>query len=208
MSVRCRLSVRRKINSRMLQLRNVSIPKHCSRRRRAAHVPELHVSNPGVCIVVAMTDVDSSTCGVHGCDRGRYARGFCSTHYLRWYRTGSAGSAEIRPIRARSNMPVGYASVHGRLCTARGPASSHSCQHCGQPAAEWAYTNDCPDELIDDAIGLRYSIDPDRYIPLCRSCHKRFDRAHALLKSGNAPPCQISAARHHQPRPQRPRPRT
>jgi hypothetical protein len=41
--------------------------------------------------------VAESTCVVDGCGRSRSKRGYCDAHYLRVRRTGSPGSAEIKP---------------------------------------------------------------------------------------------------------------
>lgn len=62
---------------------------------------------------------------------------------------------------------------------AKGRASGHPCRECDSTAREWAYTNDDPDELTD-AEG-RYSLDVDRYVPMCTPCHSRFDRHHNAM---------------------------
>jgi hypothetical protein len=69
-----------------------------------------------------------------------------------------------------------YAAVHVRLRTLRGPAREHPCVTCGQQAAQWAYGNAAPDELVNDG-GQRYSPDPDHYSPMCTGCHAAFDTA-------------------------------
>jgi hypothetical protein len=66
-----------------------------------------------------------------------------------------------------------YPGAHGQVRRLRGPASAQHCA-CGQSARDWAYTGDDPDERIDDA-GLRFSLDPQRYAPMCRSCHRTAD---------------------------------
>jgi hypothetical protein len=67
-----------------------------------------------------------------------------------------------------------YNQTHARVRKTRGKASEHQCQHCEHQAAEWAYDHTEPDELVS-AKGHTYSGDPARYIPLCRSCHRKFD---------------------------------
>jgi hypothetical protein len=42
---------------------------------------------------------------------------------------------------------------------------------------DWAYDYSDPNARSDARRGP-YSLDLNRYIPLCRSCHKRFDLAH------------------------------
>jgi hypothetical protein len=44
--------------------------------------------------------VSDRTCGVAGCARDRYCKGFCQTHYGRWRKTGDPGPAEILPFAA------------------------------------------------------------------------------------------------------------
>lgn len=84
------------------------------------------------------------------------------------------------PRRANPGRPwrsdVGYIRAHQRVRRAKGRAHEHLCRECGGPATEWAYTNDDPAELVDDQ-GRRYSLDPDRYVPMCYPCHRRLDAA-------------------------------
>jgi hypothetical protein len=95
---------------------------------------------------------------------------------------GSAegGSAcDTAPATDSSARVVGYRQAHQRVEAARGRASSYPCAGCGRPAADWAYRHDDPDELVAVVNGtpLRYSLDSDRYSPLCRLCHRRYDHA-------------------------------
>jgi hypothetical protein len=69
--------------------------------------------------------------------------------------------------------PPSYWQVGQRLHTERGPASGRRCAGCAAPAACWSYDGTDPDEQTDPARGYRYSLDPDRYQPRCRSCHRR-----------------------------------
>lgn len=80
---------------------------------------------------------------------------------------------------------VGYRAAHARVQAARGPATCYPCAgDCGRPAGEWAYDNADPDELVATVNGAvrRYSLDSDRYQPLCRPCHRRFDKNHRALR--------------------------
>lgn len=70
-----------------------------------------------------------------------------------------------------------YGTVHTRLMTFRGPASAHACSHCSKSAAEWAYDHSDPREQRGGRGA--YSLDLERYFPLCKSCHKRYDNDHA-----------------------------
>lgn len=80
---------------------------------------------------------------------------------------------------------VGYRAAHMRVQAARGHATSYPCVgECGSPAADWAYDNSDPDEVVTTVNGKprRYSLDSDRYAPMCRPCHRRFDRTQRALR--------------------------
>lgn len=118
-------------------------------------------------------------CSVNGCERPHKGHGLCKLHYRRVRATGS-------PFGIRKGGPPrierpSYATAHGRTVSARGPARENPCAHCGGTARDWAYDHDDPQELHDVVRGmvLRYSADPEHYLPLCKSCHARFDRAAA-----------------------------
>lgn len=68
----------------------------------------------------------------------------------------------------------------------QGPrAAAYPCvTDCGRPAAEWAYDHGDVDELVATVNGAprRYSLEPARYRPMCRPCHRRFDRTHRALR--------------------------
>ena len=69
---------------------------------------------------------------------------------------------------------LSYSGAHGRIRSRRGRAGDLICLHCGGPAFQWAYDYSDPNELCD-ADGQRYSEDPEHYLPLCVSCHKKHD---------------------------------
>jgi hypothetical protein len=90
-----------------------------------------------------------------------------------------------KPQPQQSTVTVGYRAAHMRVDAARGRASSYPCVgDCGRPAAEWAYDNADPDELVTAVGGQlrRYSLDSDRYQPMCKPCHRRFDRAQRAIR--------------------------
>jgi hypothetical protein len=68
---------------------------------------------------------------------------------------------------------VGYAAMHNRLHALHGSPNG-PCYHCGttDPSLryEWAYTNNDPNEKVDDK-GRRYSTDMSFYVLLCVLCH-------------------------------------
>jgi len=116
------------------------------------------------------------SCEVEGCDRKHYAKGLCSMHMQRWARYGSTDDI---PNARWLGDAAGYSAVHERLVRTRGSASTHACAHCGGQAQDWAYDMTCPNEKQGERHGrmLAFSTDPDRYMPLCRPCHKVFDNA-------------------------------
>jgi hypothetical protein len=99
----------------------------------------------------------------------------------------SAESAAVCDTAAATDTParvVGYRAAHTRVQAARGHASSYLCADCGRPAAEWAYQHGDPDELVAVVNGKprHYSLDSDRYAPMCRPCHRRLDTAQRVLR--------------------------
>lgn len=86
---------------------------------------------------------------------------------------------------AYSDGEPGYQAVHWRLRQDPVPISSRPCAHCGAASREWAYDHDDPEELSDERYGA-YSLDPAHYLPMCHSCHKRFD-----AKEYVAPLCRV-----------------
>lgn len=109
------------------------------------------------------------TCEMLGCVEPHMARGYCTTHYQRWRRHGDPEVV----LGVGTQTPGGYESVHTYLRQLRGPAVDHSCVCCGQQAHDWTY--DHQDEHAQRDGSLVYSLDPEHYQPMCRSCHKTFD---------------------------------
>lgn len=123
-----------------------------------------------------------TTCEVPGCDRKHACCGYCNMHYLRFRTTGTV---DLLPpewpsgpdAAAWKGDDVGYPAAHHRIVRLRGSASLHLCWNCGSQAVDWAYVYGDADELICEQTGRRYSGKASFYVPLCRSCHKRFDNA-------------------------------
>ena len=75
---------------------------------------------------------------------------------------------------------IGYTQAHGRVKSLRGSASDHECIDCKGQAAEWSYVGGCPREMNSNeehSGGCPYSPDPDRYVPRCKPCHRKYDAA-------------------------------
>lgn len=71
-----------------------------------------------------------------------------------------------------------YHSTHKHVRRVRGPASEHACR-CGSAADQWAYDHADPDEVQGKHP---YSLKPEHYRPLCRSCHVKEDGARARAR--------------------------
>jgi hypothetical protein len=106
-------------------------------------------------------------CTVPDCAERHVARGYCRPHYVRWRRHGDP-HAEV-PVAHRVRGAVSYWSTHQRVRAQRGPATAQRCAQCHAPAAVWSYDGTDPDERTDSTRGRRYSLDPGRYRPRCRS---------------------------------------
>ncbi len=91
-----------------------------------------------------------------------------------------------------------YESVHVNLRRRRGSASQSKCVGCCVKRAEqWAYDHRDPNEVTNDR-GLVYSVNLDHYIPLCRTCHRRFDLlARRLLTGCDFIPKFVQPVQHH-----------
>ncbi|MFI7429265.1 hypothetical protein ACIBPB_19940 [Micromonospora sp. NPDC049836] len=73
-----------------------------------------------------------------------------------------------------------YDGAHARVKNERGSASLYLCR-CGNQADQWAYSHADYDERADikgREARKPYSTNPDKYVPMCRPCHTRFDNAH------------------------------
>lgn len=92
--------------------------------------------------------------------------------------TASCGCL-ARDLLRKPDEEITYNSAHYRVKRAKGGAAARPCAHCGGPAEDWALSHDAAVTHVgDDGHGnpVRYSGDVDDYIPLCRPCHRRYDR--------------------------------
>lgn len=71
---------------------------------------------------------------------------------------------------------ITYSGAHQRVKRELGLPHIHNCADCGAPATEYAFNNRSGADVRVSERGLRYSIDPSDYIPVCRACHRRRDR--------------------------------
>ena len=148
--------------------------------------------------------------------RGHYCRDCANSYKRERYRPAPRAPRRIRlcatagcPVqvvsgRARCNQhtrthlepSTTYGAVHLRVGKARGKAATHACVHCDAQADEWAYDHKDPAEITGPTsrgIVTTYSPDPDHYLPLCRSCHVRFDNGYgARLNGAHVEPKRVS----------------
>ena len=118
-------------------------------------------------------------CSAPGCVRPHKCHGLCEMHADRVGRNGSLAKVS-RALDASPSWvgdDVTYNGMHHRLKSMLGSARLYGCVECGLTARDWAYDHTDPNEATEDGTGYPYSTDPDRYAPMCRSCHIRFDRA-------------------------------
>lgn len=73
--------------------------------------------------------------------------------------------------------PTTYQAIHDHIRSKYGHARLHPCASCTRVASQWAYDHTDPAERYELIKGteLVFSLEPERYIPLCRSCHRLFD---------------------------------
>lgn len=124
-------------------------------------------------------------CSVVDCDKPHVGRGYCGMHYVRVRKYGNVDEVHIATgPRPQARGPVsgnwkgdgcGYDGMHDRVKVRRGLASNYTCEYCPARAEEWSYDHADPDERIDGRRGIPFSLDIDRYLPLCVPCHRRLD---------------------------------
>jgi hypothetical protein len=111
-------------------------------------------------------------CSVEDCSRLAVAHTWCATHYERWRHHGDI-TIVLKGGPPFRGDAISYFGAHMRVRTIRGSASRYICT-CGLPAEDWAYDHQDPNAKTD-IVGT-YSTNPDHYVPLCRKCHRQFDR--------------------------------
>lgn len=124
----------------------------------------------------ARAKANPKPCKIEGCQKDTEpCRSYCAMHRQRLRRHGEAGGPEEL---VRLQRDITYGGAHLRIERARGKASSHPCAFCGKPAEQWALSHDLPPDRFEgrDESRLAYSVNPNRYIPLCRPEHLEYDR--------------------------------
>ena len=89
-----------------------------------------------------------------------------------------AGGREVKP---RKEHPT-YRAIHFRVRATKGPAANYACVACEGKASDWAYSNLCPEELtgMNSGVERRYCVHIDCYQPMCRPCHRKYDKQEPL----------------------------
>lgn len=119
-------------------------------------------------------------CRAPGCAEAAIyrAQALCQGHYLlaRRDRLGKGHSRTTDGRGAPRLERVGYQGAHSRALECHGRADGYRCDLCRARAAQWALPPALESETCEHT-GLRYSCDPEDYMPLCASCHSSLDRA-------------------------------
>lgn len=106
---------------------------------------------------------------------------------LRTGQTARCANREFHPHPlVRKTPPTDYDAAHRQVRKAKGRASAFICR-CGKRAEQWAYTHSDLDVQHDTdgrEAGRPFSPDPAHYVPMCRSCHIRYDRARRRFSGG------------------------
>jgi hypothetical protein len=111
-------------------------------------------------------------CTVPDCDAPHHALGVCFVHY---HRLRQHGSTELK------RKITTYKAAHRQLRRKRGKASELQCLNtsCSSLATDWCYdytnASECVIEM-KNGNPLKYSTNIADYIPLCRRCHRKFDK--------------------------------
>lgn len=158
----------------------------CAAKVRARGVCSTHYDRLIRTGSVELKPREPQLCSIEGCDQPHLTKGLCNKHRLRLDRHGSTDHVSDRtgPTHPRwAGDSAGYIAVHGRIHRRRGHANTHACVQCGEQADEWAYDHSDPNERRDDPLGRPYSTDPQRYEPLCFSCHRLRDSPRAAWRA-------------------------
>lgn len=132
-------------------------------------------------------------CRIVSCSRpSEYvAQVLCRVHYGQLSRMIGPPNGRRQDGRGapRKDVP-GYAAVHLRTEARYGHACDYCCQLCPARAEQWALPPSLV-ALICPATGLRYSPDPEDYMPLCASCHTRLDRRNPPRPGAEVLPLEV-----------------
>ena len=114
-------------------------------------------------------------CEIEGCSLVRKygKKGWCQTHYHRWWRTGTTDlTSQVIDMKA-----AGYRAAHVHVTKLWGKAKEHPCWSCGATANEWAYDGTDISEKITTQSGypVSFSVWPEFYMPMCFPCHRLRD---------------------------------
>ena len=152
----------------------------CTRRAESRTWCRLHyerwqdTGDTGPAGLLQRWKADSPICVIPDCGGKHEARGWCTKHYRRWKKHGDP------MVKATAHHPrnesASYNAIHTRIRQDRGHARGYACVRCASRARDWAYDHSDPNELVDPHLGFAYSLDQARYVPMCKSCHSKFDR--------------------------------
>lgn len=107
-------------------------------------------------------------CRAPGCGREAYLRNLCVKHNSRMKTNGTL--EKLPP-----NDNIGYGALHTRIKRSRGPARKLTCFFCSDRADEWAYDKSDPHVRYDIKNRRPFSMDIERYFPICVPCHRKLD---------------------------------
>lgn len=86
--------------------------------------------------------------------------------------------AQLRALdeaREKRQANPSYQGIHNALRRERGKASEHRCTQCDKQAQVWALIDGRGKSRFGTGKQGRYSTRLEDYMPLCRSCHRRYD---------------------------------
>ena len=117
-------------------------------------------------------------CSIAECASPAAGRGWCEKHYQRWRKTGDPLTPKGEHGAQWIGDAANYDTVHQRVRRARGRAKEYACAECGEAANHWAYDHKDPAERWCLKYRRPFSLDLSHYLPMCVTCHRRFDVQH------------------------------
>lgn len=141
-------------------------------------------------------------CRIVGCSRiaDYVAQVLCRVHYGQLSRMIGPPNGRKPDGRGapRKDVP-GYAAAHYRTEARYGHAWDYCCQLCPARAEQWALPPSLA-ALACPVTGLRYSPNPEDYMPLCASCHTRLDRRNPPRPGAEVLPLEVPRPTIHRER--------
>ena len=124
-------------------------------------------------------------CEIENCDGEYHAKNLCKSHYNKQWMENRLGKGAVEEGAQNVKSIISYDAAHYRVRVAKGKASDYKCVDCPEQAHEWSLNEESEHLLIQASghqAGRKFSTNIEDYEPRCRSCHKKYDAIHGVLR--------------------------